>query len=151
ASCFRASPASITRSQPKDRRSARYDRSNLTDRIGGLRNLWRRHDDPYRHLERWACLSLLHLLELCDQGKNGVQGTLDPYGQTRLARHRLSDRTPVQARTTDQDINVTFFATRREVRKPQWPTDRIATGGDGCRGETQTALSARRGRTDGSG
>ena len=95
-----------------------------------MRDLWRRHDAPHRHLERWACLSLLHLLELCDQGQIRLQGgrSIPMDKLDTLVTDHLIERLFKPERLTEILVSLSFGAPG--VGKPQWPTDRLATGND---------------------
>jgi hypothetical protein len=70
--------------------SPRGERTHPADRVGGLRHLPRRDDAQDGYLEVRQGASVLRLLELRPEGKDGVQGPVDPDGQARRARDDTS-------------------------------------------------------------
>src|SRR5437868_14300455 len=66
--------------QSATRSSATEYGTNPAHRLGGLRDLPWCNDLAYRDILDRRGPSLLHLLHVCPEGKDGMQGTIDPNG-----------------------------------------------------------------------
>src|SRR5262245_14572320 len=69
---LRAGAATAACPQSKSTGTTRHDGTDPPHWLGDLCNMLRRHDVAHRHLEKWASVSILHLLELRDQGEDGL-------------------------------------------------------------------------------
>jgi Recombinase len=75
---------------PRDDCSPRGERTHPADWPGGLRHLPRRDDAQDGYLEVRQGAQVLRLLKLRPEGKDGMQGQVDPDGQARRARDDAS-------------------------------------------------------------
>ena len=78
---IRAGSAPASCAQPAGCCAARDDGTDPADGLGGVRHLRRRDDVADRHVPERGHSSLLHLLDLCPQRQERVQGSIDPDGQ----------------------------------------------------------------------